>query len=150
MTLAARRELLARVLDALIPEGRGFPAAGAVALDHVLARAAASADLAARLSGVLDAVAAAAPDFAALSVEAREATLRRVEASAPEAFEVLVQHTYDGYYADAGIVERLGLDPRPPHPRGHPIDAEAPPDLSRVAARGALYRRAEGGAEADR
>ena len=39
-SLAARRDLLALVLDALVPASDGFPA-GSVALDHVLAMAAA-------------------------------------------------------------------------------------------------------------
>jgi hypothetical protein len=43
-TLAARRDLLALVLDTLVPASGEFPGAGAVALDHVLAVAAASAD----------------------------------------------------------------------------------------------------------
>ena len=40
--LAARRDLLALVLDTLVPADDGFPG-GSVALDHVLAMAAASA-----------------------------------------------------------------------------------------------------------
>ena len=44
-TLAARRDLLVPVLDALVPAGAGFPGAGQVAVDHVLAVAASSADV---------------------------------------------------------------------------------------------------------
>ena len=53
--LAARRDLLALVLDTLVPASDGFPA-GSVALDHVLAMAAASADVASVLERALQAI----------------------------------------------------------------------------------------------
>ena len=145
MTLAAQRDLLALVLDALIPASGGFPGAGAVALDHVLAVAAASADLESLLSRgleALDAVARAdgAAGLAALRAYDHERVLRRVEASQAEFFEALVRHTYDGYYSDPTVIARLGLDPRPPHPRGHRVESVDLPDLARVTARGPIYR----------
>jgi hypothetical protein len=144
-SIAARRDLLARVLDTLVPPGEGFPGAGAAALDHVLARAAASADVARLLANGLGAVeeesrALEAGGFAALGVDARESVLRRVERSHPEFFAALVRQTYDGYYSHPTVVTRLGLDPSPPHPRGHRVEAVDPPDLARVRARGPLYR----------
>src|SRR5437870_3230731 len=44
--LAAQRDLLALVLDTLVPAGEAFPGSGALALDHGLARAAAPPELA--------------------------------------------------------------------------------------------------------
>jgi Gluconate 2-dehydrogenase subunit 3 len=145
--IAARRDLLARVLDTLVPPGDGFPGAGAAALDHVLARAAASADLARLLADGLVAVEEAsrtieASGLGALGVDDRESVLRRVERSHPEFFEALLRHTYDGYYSHPTVITRLGLDPSPPHPRGHRVEAVDPPDLARVRARGPLYRPA--------
>jgi len=147
MTLAAQRDLLALVLDALIPASGGFPGAGAVALDHVLAVGAASADVQSLLSRGLLAVeetarADGAPGLAALSANGREHILRRVEASQATFFEALVRHTYDGYYAHPTVIAKLGLDPRPPHPRGHRVETVDLPDLTRVAARGPIYRPA--------
>ena len=146
MTLAARRDLLAVVLDTLVPASGGFPGAGAIALDHVLAVAAGAPELDALLSGGLAAIedaAAAAGEagLAPLDQDERERVLHRVEQSHPVFFDALVRHTYDGYYSHATIVARLGLEPGPPHPRGHRIAAERPPDLTRVTARGPLYRR---------
>ena len=116
MSLADRRELLAAVLDVLIPADAGFPAAGAIALDHVLSAAAASSET--------------------------EALLRETERTQPDAFDALVRLTYAGYYSHPEIVTRLGLPPGPVHPRGHRIaDAELP-DLTRVTSRGPLYRQA--------
>ena len=145
MTLAAQRDLLALVLDALIPASGEFPGAGAVALDHVLAVAAASADLESVLSRGLEAIeetarAGGGAGLAALSLAEREDVLRRVEASPAASFEALVRHTYDGYYSDPTVIARLGLDPRPPHPRGHRVESVDLPDLARVTARGPIYR----------
>ena len=146
-TIAARRDLLARVLDTLVPPGDGFPGAGAVALDHVLGRAAASADWASLLADGLNTVEEASRThevggFGSLAVDGRESVLRRVEHSHPAFFEALVRHTYDGYYSHPTVLTRLGLDPSPPHPRGHRVEAVDPPALTRVRARGAIYRPA--------
>jgi hypothetical protein len=146
-TVVERRDLLALVLDTLVPAGDGFPGAGAVALDHVLAMAAASADLDRLLAEGLRAVEAASPaggaaGFASLGGDDRERVLRRVERSHAQFFEALVRQTYDGYYTHPTVVARLGLDPGPLHPRGHRVEAADGPDLARVTARGPLYRPA--------
>jgi hypothetical protein len=145
--VAARRDLLALVLDTLVPADDGFPGAGAMAVDHVLAMAAASADFDRLLADGLRAVEAASPaggaaGFGTLGSDEREHVLRRVERSHAEFFEALVRHTYDGYYSHPTIVARLGLEPGPLHPRGHRVEAADLPDLSRVIARGPTYRPA--------
>ena len=146
-TLAARRDLLTLVLDTLVPASGGFHGAGEVALDHVLAMAAASADVERLLSRGLQAVEeaarmAGAAGFAGLSPDDRESVLRRVEQSHAEPFEALVRHTYDGYYSHPTVIARLGLDGGPPHPRGYRVEAADQPNLARVTARGPLYRLA--------
>ena len=143
--LAARRDLLAAILDALVPPSGDFLGAGVVTLDHVLAVAAASAGLAALIGRGLDATAEAArgsDGFVALGMDERERLLRRVEAADPEFVETLVRHTYEGYYSHPTVVTQLGLDPRPPQPAGHRVEPVALPDLGRVTARGPLYRPA--------
>ena len=146
-SLAARRDLLTAVLDTLIPAAEEFPESGALALEHVLAIAGASADTGSRLSRALAAIeeAARAGDaggFAGLSVARREEALHRVERSDPEAFDALVRHTYDGFYSHPATITRLGLEPGPVQPRGHRIEPAALPDLARVASRGPIFRRA--------
>jgi hypothetical protein len=145
-TLAARRDLLALMLDSLVPPGDGFPGASSVALDHVLAMAAASVDLERLLSDGLRAVEEASrgdgqTDFASLTDEGREQVLRRVERSHAAFFEAMVRQTYDGYYSHPTIVAQLGLDAGPLHPRGHRVEEVDLPDLARVTARGPIYRR---------
>jgi hypothetical protein len=145
--LAAQRDVLALVLDTLVPPEAGFPGAASVALDHVVALAAASAEVDALLSEGLRVVeqasrAVGAASLASLGIDDREAVLRRVEQSHAVFFEALVRHTYDGYYSHPTVIARLGLDPGPPHPRGHRIESVDVPDLARVIARGPIYRSA--------
>jgi hypothetical protein len=143
VTLTAERALLIPILDALVPPGGDFPGAGAIALDHILGAAAASPDLDALLCRALHAIgeAAGANGFASMSADDREAVLRRVEQSQPEAFVALVRHTYFGYYGHPTIITALGLDPTPVQPRGHNASALESPDLARVTERGPIYRR---------
>ena len=144
--LEARRNLLAVVLDTLVPASAGFPGAGAIALDHVLAVAAGSPEVDALLSDGLLAVEQATratgdAGLAPLAQDERETVLRSVERSHPVFFDALVRHAYDGYYSHPTIVARLGLDPGPPHPRGQRLAAHDLPDLARIIARGPIYRR---------
>ena len=127
------------VLDTLVPAGEGFPESGALALEHVLAIADASAPTGALLLRALDAIDAS---FERLSVAEREDVLRRVEDRDPQAFEALVRHAYDGFYSHPATIARLGLEPGPVQPRGHRIEPAALPDLTRVAGRGPIFRRA--------
>ncbi len=140
-SLAARRDLLALVLDALVPASDGFPA-GSVALDHVLAMAAASADLGAVLTRGLQAIDETGSGFARLDADERESALARVEGTHTALFDALVRHTYDGYYSHPEVLRRLGLEPGPVQPRGHRIETADLPDLGRVIARGPIYRPA--------
>jgi hypothetical protein len=136
---------LISVLDTLVPAGEEFPESGALALDHLLAIAGASAEAGSLLARALDAIEAAAGEargFAGLSAAQREDLLRGVERSHGEAFEALVRHTYDGFYSHPATIARLGLEPGPVQPRGHRIEPAALPDLARVAARGPIFRRA--------
>ena len=139
--LAARRDLLALVLDTLVPAGDGFPG-GSVALDHVLARAAASADVASMLERALQAIDDAAGAFARIGADDRERALTRVEEAHAALFDALVRHTYDGYYSHPAVLGQLGIEPGPVQPRGHRIETAELPDLGRVVARGPLYRPA--------
>jgi len=144
--LAEKRDLLAAVLETLVPPSEDFPESGALALAHVLAIADASAEAGAMLTRAIEAIEAAqagqAGRFAALSVTEREELLRRVERSSPEAFDALVRHTYDGFYSHPATITRLGLEPGPVQPRGHRIESGVLPDLGRVKARGPIFRPA--------
>jgi hypothetical protein len=140
-SLAARRDLLALVLDALVPAGDNFPA-GSVAIDHILAIAAASPDIASMLERALQAIDETGGGFARLDADDRERALARLERAHAGLVDALVRHTYDGYYSHPAVLGRLGLEPGPVQPRGHRIETAEMPDLGRVVARGPIYRPA--------
>jgi hypothetical protein len=137
--LAARRDLLALVLDTLVPPGDGFPA-GSIALDHVLAIASASAEVQSILERGLQAIDESGAGFARLDADDLERALALVEQTHAALFDALVRHTYDGYYSHPEVLGRLGLEPGPVQPRGHRIETAELPDLGRVVARGPIYR----------
>ena len=135
------RELLASALDELVPardDGR-LPGAGALGLAGFLERSAAGdpelrdalAELLARL---------AAEDFAGLDPSARTARLQGLAQAVPGAFRQLVVHTYRGYYCHPRVVEALGLEARPPFPRGYAVPPTDFSILDPVRRRDKLYR----------
>jgi hypothetical protein len=143
------RRTLAGVLDEIIPpsaDGR-LPGAGELGLaDHVeavLRRAPELRPVVARGLAALDARARGlgARDFAQLPREARVEALNGLSATEPECLPSLVFHAYTGYYQQPRVLEGLGLEPRPPHPKGHALEAGDPSLLEPVRRRGRkLYR----------
>jgi len=81
-----------------------------------------------------------AEDFVALSPDDRRAVVDEVSVEHPALVPMLVYHTYLRYYRQARVLEGLGLEGRPPHPIGYPLE---PGDLSLldpVRERGPNYR----------
>lgn len=144
-TREARRTLGA-VLDEIVPAHPGgtLPGAGALGLaDYVEERLADAAPVVAAGLAALEQLAreSGAAEFA--TAEARPALLSEVAASQPGWLESLTFHTYTGYYQHPRVLEALGLEARPPHPEGYPLEPGDLSGLERVRARGQLYRDAE-------
>jgi hypothetical protein len=79
--------------------------------------------------------------FASLAPPERSAALNEL-ASSEHAFPpVLLLHTYAAYYRHPRIVAALGLEPRPPHPKGYEMGDDDLTLLDVVRRRGPLYRR---------
>ena len=143
----AQYALVSAVLDRLIPPQGDMPGAGEVGTADYLDRIAAeSARLARLFSGGLQDIEIAAArvgaGFEELSGEQRDEVLRGVEADSPDFFDALVRHTYNGYYSSPKVVELLGLDPRPPQPRGNHVERGDLSSLELVVERGQAYRDA--------
>jgi hypothetical protein len=145
---AAQRELLASVLNRLVPAAGAFPGAGdlgvASYLDHVVGQSTALKRLFAQglVQITLTSQAQHAQPVTVLLEGQCEAVLRHVEATAPAFFEALVTHTYSGYYSHPTIVRLLGLEGRPPQPRGYhlePLDLNL---LDNIKQRQPIYRQA--------
>jgi hypothetical protein len=66
--------------------------------------------------------------------------LRELEVSEPGFVPGLVFQTYATYYQHPRVLEALGVDPRPPHPKGYDLEPGDLSALERVRARGRLYR----------
>jgi hypothetical protein len=145
---ADEARVLAGVLDDIIPrspDGR-LPGAGEIGLADFIAEALGKMpelrDMIVQGLSALDDLARrrTSQGFAALAQPDRRAVLNEL-ASSEHAFPpVLILHTYAGYYRHPRVVAGLGLEPRPPHPKGYEM---APDDLTLLDAvrrRRPLYR----------
>ena len=133
-------ELLDAILDTLIPpseDGR-MPGAGSLGLAAAVAEEtkAAGEVVAAGLA------AAEAAGFAERDLEGRVALLRDLESSQPAFVPTLFFTTCAAYYQHPKVLVGLGLEPRPPHPKGYALEPGNLDALERVRARGKLYRDA--------
>ena len=147
-TAALPRDALACVLDLLIPpsaDGR-FPGAGELGLagyvDALVRQRPELMPLLAQGLTWLDAGAErrGAHGYADLAREARLALLQELAASLPGFVPTLLFLTYTGYYRAPRVMEALGLEARPPFPKGHDLGEADFSLLEPVRRRGKLYR----------
>ena len=143
----SQHSLATAVLDRLIPPQSEMPGAGeAGTADYLDGIAAGSARIARLFSGGLQDIEIAASrigaSFEELNGGRQDDVLRGVETGSPEFFDLLVRHTYNGYYSNPKVVELLGLDPRPPQPRGNRVERGDLSSLQVVVERGQAYRDA--------
>ena len=143
---SAHRTALTSVLDALMPPSadRRLPGAGELGLAHEIERQlGAMCVFIARGLDALDALARerGAGGFAALPSAGRAEVLSAHSASDPGFLPGLLFQIYSAYYQHPRVLEGLGLEPRPPHPKGYALEQ---PDLEAllapVRARSRLYR----------
>ena len=146
--VASQQMLLSAVLNRLIPATDDFPGAGDLGIasyvDTVVGR---FADLRRLFAEGLTHIAMASQalqgqEFIALADDHKDAVLRQVETLHPTFFEALVQHTYSGYYSHPTVIRLLGLEARPPQPRGYHLEPLDLTLLDRVKQRGPIYRQA--------
>ncbi len=142
-----QRALLDAVLDRLIPATSSLPGAGqANTAEHLDAVAGSSPRFGRLFAGGLRSIEMAAGSrggsFTGLSGEKQDEVLKDIESSDSEFFEALLMHTFNGYYSNPQVVEALGLEPRPPQPRGHEVEIGDFGSLEAVQSRGQAYRDA--------
>ena len=139
---------LCAVLNELIP-GRGpsLPGAGDLGLgDYVKGRLADSRAGVVGALAELDARARALggeDGFAFLPDEMRSGLLREVAGAHPGFLESLVFPLYSGYYQHRKVVEALGLENRPPYPKGYSLEPGDPGLLDPVRDRPRFYRETD-------
>ena len=145
---ADQRAALAAVLDTAVPpsaDGR-LPGAGEIGLAREIEeKLGAMCGFTGRGLDALDARARerGAARFAALEAPERGAVLDAHAASDPGFLPGLLFQVYSLYYQHPRVLAGLGLEPRPPHPKGYALEQ---PDLEAllapVRARAKLYRDA--------
>ena len=136
----ANDALLDRVLDTLIPESEDgrMPSAGALSLAAGVRAAAAGAEE--TIEAGLDALRGAG--FETLDLGERTAVLQELEATQPAFTGGLYMAVCTLYYAHPEVLTALGLEPRPPFPKGYALDPGNLEALERVRARGKIFRDA--------
>jgi len=144
----AQLELMRSVLDRIIPSNAKLPGAGALGVADYIDRVVGESAALSRLFGrglaqiEIGAQARHSASFADLTNEQKDDVLRGVEARETAFFDALVRQTYNGYYINPRVLALLGLEARPPQPRGHRVPAGDLNSLEIVKKRGQAYRSA--------
>ena len=138
-------ELVARVLDRIIPPTDRMPGAGEIAVEYLDRFVAASATRKRTFSNGLAGIELRAQqsfsgNFASLTGEQQDEVLRQVEAADRGFFDLLVRQAYNGYYTNPRIIEALGLEARGPQPRGYRVEMGDISLMENVQSRGRIYR----------
>jgi hypothetical protein len=141
----AQRETLRALLNIIVPpsaDGR-MPGAGELAalVRDVAGAGAAVAQLRELLARLdRDAIAQCGVAFGALDEASRVSLLDELRTRDPAPLQQLALATVTGYYQQDRVLEGLGMEARPPFPKGYQVE---PGDLSMldpVIARGRIYR----------
>ena len=144
----AHARTLAALLDQVVPpsaDGR-LPGAGTLGMAAHLAEAMRRApEMELAILPALDDAESSARQrygraFAELSSEQQGALVRALETAHPALIPTLAFHVYVAYYQHPRVIAALGLEARPPHPKGYEM---APNDLELldpVRRRGKVYR----------
>ena len=151
MGLAQYHELLALVLDELIPpssDGR-VPGAGQLGLAGPLLAESSIPAPNARSAALklLDAILRTDCGFSELDRDSRVAALNLVERQHPDAFAAVVRAAYMHYYSRPDVRPHFGVGSNPVHPAGYAVTPEPPERMEElvapVRARGPCYRGAQ-------
>ena len=78
--------------------------------------------------------------FAELSGQEKRDVLNELATTQPAFLPGLIFQTYVGYYQNARVVEALGLEARPPYPKGYDLELGDLTLLDAVRQRTKLYR----------
>ena len=142
LTLAQQDDLRA-IASVMIPASTEFDVPGAddpLIQADILATLGRDADL---VREALDALAQlAGQPLAALDPAQREAVALELRTKGGAAVATLTRVVLQCYYRDDRVVRSLGLEPRPPYPKGHELEDGDWSLLDPVRARPPMWRRA--------
>ena len=141
-----RLQLLAGVLDAIIPPGEGddLPGAGELGLGEALQRKAPElVPLLVEGLGALEREMAnrQVADFGGLAESDKRSMLEDLGSQQPAFLPALLFQVYTTYYQHPRVLAALGLEARPPYPLGYELEGGDLDLLDPVRKRPPLYRR---------
>lgn len=145
-----QRAALGAVLDEIVPPSAdgARPGAGEIGLvaqvERGLGEMAALVPMVQHALAQLDEIArrSGAASFAGAARAERGALLAELVAAQPGFLGPLVFHTYVNYYQQPAVLSAIGLEPRPPHPKGHALEPGDFGLLDAVRRRGPIWRPA--------
>jgi hypothetical protein len=134
---------LRTIAGVIVPASEEFDVPGAddpaiqadivATLDRDAARIAEALDMLARIAGM---------PLANLGPAARQAAAMELRAHGGAAVATLTRVVLQCYYRDDRVLRSLGLEPRPPYPKGHVLEGGDWSLLDRVRAQPPFWRRA--------
>ena len=79
-------------------------------------------------------------DFASLADSDKQQQVDAIRVNQPDFVQSLLLKTVSAYYQNDRVISALGLEPRPPYPEGHEVEAGDLSLLDPVRKRSKLYR----------
>ena len=117
------KNLLAAILDRLIPAVDDLPSAGQMELPGEIVRLSGQqARFQKIFVNAMEAFATANPDFASLTGAEQDDATRAFESDSPELFDSLLTISYIVYYKDERVHKRIGWSARTPQPDGNEME----------------------------
>ena len=142
-----KKELIKSILNTIIPESDGFPAAGEIEVDTYIDNILCNSPKLKRIfSEGLTSIQNESNnffqnDFLLLNDSQKNKVLEHIDNINTEFFNALILHTYNGYYTNKIVLNLLGPHARPPQPLGYDIEKGDLSSLENVKNRGIIYRK---------
>jgi hypothetical protein len=122
-TTNVNEDLLAAILDRLIPAVDDVPSAGKMGLTTEIVRLSGQQ---ARFQGIftnaMQMFESATSEFISLDGEAQDTAIRAFESNEPTLFSSLLTISYIVYYKDVRVHKRIGWSGRTPQPEGNTME----------------------------
>ncbi|MDA1076633.1 MAG: hypothetical protein O3A63_18055 [Proteobacteria bacterium] len=134
----SEQQILAALLDPLLPATEDGRMPSAADLDLVGYLAESAPEIVPQLAGI---VGCFDQTFTGLSLEDRYALVTDFSQTQPHLFEPLLRHTYTCYYQDERVLIGIGLSGSPPFPTGNTVEAGDLSLLDAVVSKTRSYRK---------
>jgi hypothetical protein len=136
--------LLAAILDRLIPAIGDLPSAGQMGLTEEIVRlAAGQARFRREFENSMSALASMHPDFESLSGAEQDDALRSFQSSSPAMFSSIRTICYIVYYKDSRVHKRIGWSGATPQPDGNEMEPWDESVLENIRKREPFWRKVD-------